>query len=688
MSQQNIQNLVDNITYLNTTKQLIKNAIINKGQEITATTPFRNYVEKISNITTGDSSDSYLFTNLTEMNSFTANEGDYGIIWYEKAEGVKTYGNYDHLYPMPNIITFDNIINNWTNGSTSNNATNRLTYNVGPGQLIINHTNSKFGGHNTVYRYISSDNKTYHLLKESSDPITAICNLRVVILSNLYNPILEKLLIANFLTDFNGIYTYNNNNWKPVTTQLNSLVSNILGSRTAFVTNKITGNLYGSTINGLNNQAVIDYYNNIQPMVTNIQPMNNYVNTAYLFRNYSNIQYIPNIKSSNLYFTFHNCQNLLQVNIETIPDINTNCYYAFYNCNNLTSVLGNMYISNTFGLFNSCHSLYEIPNIHILNNTLKEAFKECYSLENLSSVDFSNVDTIINSFCNGYINTNILNDLDFSKVTTVTGLFSNFRAPNYSIADINIQKISSLNCNNLVDISYLYYYSHNLTSVPNFITTNVKNMSFMLSYCNKLTTIPNYDTSNVLNMCNMLYCCYGITSIPNLNTINVTDMAYMFWNCTGLTAIPNFDTKNVVNMVDMFYNCTAITSTPNFSTNNVRNMVGMYDNCIRLTKTPTLNTINVTNMVYMFYNCYNLTAVSQFNTSNVINMSYMFYNCNKLTTASIQNIINMVLNSNVTNATLKNLNNTNSYSPFYNTNITSSKYSNRTSQLTAAGWTY
>lgn len=50
MSQQNIQNLVDNITYLNSTKYLIKNAIINKGQEIDDNTPFRDYVEKINNI--------------------------------------------------------------------------------------------------------------------------------------------------------------------------------------------------------------------------------------------------------------------------------------------------------------------------------------------------------------------------------------------------------------------------------------------------------------------------------------------------------------------------------------------------------------------------------------------------------------------------------------------------------------
>ena len=90
----------------------------------------------------------------------------------------------------------------------------------------------------------------------------------------------------------------------------------------------------------------------------------------------------------------------------------------------------------------------------------------------------------------------------------------------------------------------------------------------------------------------------------------------------------------------------------------------------------------------MLSGCGNLEDVPQFNINNVTNITQMFGVCNKLSDASIQNIINSFLNSNITNTTIKNLNNSNQYSPFYRTNITSSRYSNRLSELTAAGWSY
>lgn len=66
----------------------------------------------------------------------------------------------------------------------------------------------------------------------------------------------------------------------------------------------------------------------------------------------------------------------------------------------------------------------------------------------------------------------------------------------------------------------------------------------------------------------------------------------------------------------------------------------------------------------------------------------MFGYCNNLSTDSIQNIINMCLNSNITTASYKNLNTSNYYSPFYRSNITNSKYTNRKTELSAAGWKY
>lgn len=46
------QTTADKLEYLNDTKALLKAAIINKGQEVTSSTPFREYANKINNIET------------------------------------------------------------------------------------------------------------------------------------------------------------------------------------------------------------------------------------------------------------------------------------------------------------------------------------------------------------------------------------------------------------------------------------------------------------------------------------------------------------------------------------------------------------------------------------------------------------------------------------------------------------
>ena len=53
-----IQELENNLSYINETKSLLKTALVNKGQNIDDTTPFREYVDKVSAIETGiDTSD-------------------------------------------------------------------------------------------------------------------------------------------------------------------------------------------------------------------------------------------------------------------------------------------------------------------------------------------------------------------------------------------------------------------------------------------------------------------------------------------------------------------------------------------------------------------------------------------------------------------------------------------------------
>ena len=169
--------------------------------------------------------------------------------------------------------------------------------------------------------------------------------------------------------------------------------------------------------------------------------------------------------------------------------------------------------------------------------------------------------------------------------------------------------LSTIDTSNVTNMSYMFYYCNNLTSIPLLNTSNVTNMSYMFYYCNNLTSIPQLDTSNVTNMSYMFYRCDNLSSIPLLNTSNVTNMSYMFYYCNNLTSIPLLDTSNVTNVSYMFYRCYNLSSIPLLDTSNVTNMSGMFDSCISLTSIPQLDTSNVTNMSGMFDGCNKLQQI-------------------------------------------------------------------------------
>ena len=73
MSKHTIQELQTNIDYLNTTKSMLKNAIINKGQSISESDTFRDYADKISAITTSTKvvlPDKLKFSGSSQVQSF------------------------------------------------------------------------------------------------------------------------------------------------------------------------------------------------------------------------------------------------------------------------------------------------------------------------------------------------------------------------------------------------------------------------------------------------------------------------------------------------------------------------------------------------------------------------------------------------------------------------------------------
>ncbi len=144
-------------------------------------------------------------------------------------------------------------------------------------------------------------------------------------------------------------------------------------------------------------------------------------------------------------------------------------------------------------------------------------------------------------------------------------------------------------------------------------TSSVTNMSRMFYYCKQLTTIPLINTSLVTTMSGMFTQCSKLTTIPQLNTSKVTDMGGMFQNCSKLTTIPQLDTSNVTNMSSMFYYCHLLTTidithmniTSTSSSNN------FAFNCYSLTKLIIRNMTTIPPLdSNSFNNCFHFTGTT------------------------------------------------------------------------------
>ena len=202
-----------------------------------------------------------------------------------------------------------------------------------------------------------------------------------------------------------------------------------------------------------------------------------------------------------------------------------------------------------------------------------------------------------------------------------------------------------LNTSKVTNMSKMFYYCRNLTTIPLLDTSNVTDMDGMFWECTRLTTIPLLDTSNVTDMQYMFYECTYLTTIPELNTSKVTNMGNMFDHCSNLTTIPLLDTSNVVKMYCMFYYCTNLTTIPELNTSKVTNMGSMFYYCRNLTTIPLLDTSNVTDMNRMFVYCKNLTTIPLLDTSKVTNMGNMFSDCTHLSDDSLNTIMQMCINA-------------------------------------------
>lgn len=113
---------------------------------------------------------------------------------------------------------------------------------------------------------------------------------------------------------------------------------------------------------------------------------------------------------------------------------------------------------------------------------------------------------------------------------------------------------------NLTDMSFMFYYCSNLTTIPQLDTSNVTNMNDMFYSCEKLTSVPLIDTSKVMETQRMFQYCSSLITVPKFDTSNVENVARMFMGCSSLITVPQFDFSKVIYASDMLYDCSSLES--------------------------------------------------------------------------------------------------------------------------------
>lgn len=643
---------------MSTNKERLQASITNLQNQ----TNIINQVGTIINTLPDRHNDIMLFKSVEEMNAYPgAVEGSIAVVYTSNMRNA-VYSDKFQYISFPEMVTLPSAPSAWggimvqyRTVDTSN--TFYVNFSLTRSRFSVSYTGATPVNYTIVYT--SSDGLNYIRTEftRGTDELENPVDFSTPLYYDGSEYGWDKLL-GYFLQlteySFQGVYRYNGNNFELYTAQLDTTSEDAFDC-IFYGENGVTQGTLQQVTNL--NTAQVQLRRNIRNLYSNLSAGPLGLRDLFVNDNMTTI-------------------NLADVNTSVAIDTSN----MFKNCSRLTNVsnFDTSNVMNMSSMFCYCTRLTSVPNFDTANVTdMSNLFMNCFNLTSVPNFNTSNAINMYQMFryCN---NITTVPNFDISNVINMSSMF-------YVCS--NLSDVPDWNTSRVINMRYMFSRT-NIVNAPNLNFASAQNIEGIFSSCNNLINVPNFNFCNITSLVSIFEGCSNLTNIPNFDLSGVTCVSNMFGSCINLTSIPNFNTSNITNMHRLFQHCDKLTAIPNFDFSNVDDISYMFTYCNNLVNAPNIDTSNVTKMTWIYYGCRNLINVPQYNTSKITNMAYMFHYCNNLSNASIQNIINMCLNSNVTNSVLMNLNNTNIYSPFQYTNITSARYSNRLTELRNAGWSY
>ena len=578
-------------------KKQIKQSIINRGVEITDTTPFADYPSKIDSIEAGGSDPYYEeFYNLRTNNGtsmdamFARTTGELDLRKVDTSNITSMYYMFDYSSATVNIDGWD----------TSNVTDMSYMFNNFTGSIDI----SKLDTSNVT-------NASYMFYYANTDKI---------ILTGLSFPKCTKL--DNMFYSATGT-TLDLSSWD---------ISNVTNINSMFAGSFTRIDLTGWNTSHVTNMGSL-FYKYSNPLVELIIPnwdMSNYSGNIFY-----QSSYIPNLKLI----------DLSESNDATITKM------ASYLPTRTTTTYGKVLVpyDTSQATYDALVTKYWAP----LGASMTPNITSYVIISDLDEI-FPGKSRKIKAYLGDYepwngdptktelvmVSDSSIATMDENNIITTTGVLGDI------IVQVRIKDTEEVISEKIIPVtetdSYPNLVKFRVSSTPSsygtLITVNGTTKTLSALTYDSMTNIYSYDNGAPITNIKFSNNSY-INELIKLNTSNITDMSNMFSGCSAFTSLDlsSFDTRNTTKMSRMFSGCRQLTSLDlsSFDTSNVTDMTYMFDDCSKLTTIDlsNWNTSKVTYMGAMFQKCSSLIDLdlSNFDTSNVTDMSLMFNSCNSLT---------------------------------------------------------